>query len=198
MATVGQQLLLVVAGSLLTAVLGLVWVWRQSARPSLEAAQIKILRAQLADEMARNDKLAERSDRLAARVEALEEEQEIMREERRADREEAAVLLSELRELRQGIELLIAQLKKAELTPVWQPPEPKPRRNERPQAITLAMRIADGFDIEEMNNLAFDLGIHKSDFGGETRETRARELVSLVRRLGLEKSLAARVKELRP
>lgn len=191
------QLLVTLLAALGLAALGMMWLYRQSAAPSREARQIEILRGQLADEMARNDKLATRSDRLAVRVDALEAEQETLRAEMETDREEAATMREEIGELRAGIRQLIHQLEQAQIPPVWHPPAERPKRA-RSATAALVARIESGFDMEEMNSLAFDVGINRESFTGQTLSARAREMVKVAERLGKLKEMAARVEVLRP
>ncbi len=205
------ELLAAVFIALMVAAAGVGWAYRQSQRPSREAQLIVALQAQLNAEIDRNNKMALRSDRLSARQDELEEELEAMREAHLAeleamreahesDREEAAALRAEVEEMRRGIDLLIVQLKKAEIPPAWQPPEPKARRTKvtSPRPASLTARIATHFDIEEMNSLAFDVGIDHQAFGGTTLEARARELVRAAGRRGRTAALERRISELRP
>lgn len=193
-----RQLLLGAILALGLAYISVFWLYRQLGRPSRESQQIEVLRAQLADEMARNDKLATRSDRMLERIEALEAEQELILVAHEADREEAANLRAEVAELRHGIKLLITQLKKADLSPEWHPPEPSARRKRPASGTSMASRIAAQFNIDEINSLAFDVGIDPESFTGATVDTRARELVKFVARRGKLTMLEQRIEEIRP
>ena len=132
--------------------------------------------------VARQDALEAKNDALETKIDQLEDD-----------------LLDARREMddwRRGMKLVFEQMRVANLVPIWQPEERQYRA--RPDA-TLAQRIAAQFNIDEMNMLAFDIGILSDEFGGATREARARELVDLVARRGTSYTAAlnARIKELR-
>lgn len=84
------------------------------------------------------------------------------------------------------------------------PPAPMPPAElDRPfggpdEATTLARRIQRQFSVDELNSLAFDIGVSAEEIPGQTRQARARELVELVARRGLTDDLIRRMDELRP
>lgn len=117
--------------------------------------------------------------------------------ERRIDDHEALRLLDaaeqsrqshEILELRHGLAILIAQLRRANLTPEWQPATTVPPAAGRQQAQTgqmvlLWQRIEDEFDLEEQAELWFTMG-WGNDIRGETAGERARALVAYANRRG--------------
>ena len=127
-----------------------------------------------------------RWEALARRVDAQDEEIDALKEERLEMRGEIAELLH-------GVEKLIAQLEGAHLVPVWRPRVAKAKTGP-----LLAGWLAEAFSVEELDSLAFDVGIGKETFRGETVEARARELVERARRLGKMGELERRAGELRP
>lgn len=73
----------------------------------------------------------------------------------------------------------------------------KPRAVLVPQAI-LRRRIADHFSIEELNTLAFDLGLASDQIEGSTRDARTQALIVACERRGLMEELIALCREQRP
>lgn len=117
--------------------------------------------------------------------------------ERRIDDHEALRLLDaaerarqshEILELRHGMAILIAQLRRANMTPEWTPAAAVPPAMSRQQAQTdrmvlLWQRIEDQFDLEEQAELWFTMG-WGNDIHGETAGERARALVAYANRRG--------------
>lgn len=124
-----------------------------------------------------------RWEALARRVDAQEEEIDALKEERLAMRGEIADLLH-------GVERLIGQLEEAHLVPVWRPKTAKTGAR--------AGWLAEAFSLEELDSLAFDVGIEKESVRGETVAARAHDLVDRARRLGKLGELERRARELRP
>jgi hypothetical protein len=141
----------------------------------------------LASQAARLDGQARRIDELEASMDAQE----------RAHRAEMAVLKEELEDAYQGLHLLIEQIRDAALEPVWMP---KKRGALKGGAgvETLAARMVEWFNRDELDNLAFDIGIRADSLPGESVETRARQLVNMAKRTGKLEALEGRVTALRP
>lgn len=143
-------------------------------------------------------KMDERLDRMRQRYDAQQEEIDELRAEMLSDREELAELRVEIAEWRAGMRLVFAQLKAAGMTPAWSPREQPASRASHRVSAALAARIARQFNREEIDGLAYELGILSDEFGGETVAAHARELTDLAWRRGLSEALVKRVNELRP
>ena len=181
----GLNLSVVIGAGLLMAVGGLIWLWRVSSRPSIVDRQEMTLGKQ----QARMDRMQNEIDDLRRTINDNHESYE----------EELAELRAVLDEWWHGMKLVFEQMAAAQLTPVWQPkPMPVKRKRADKPSSALAEKLAAQFSIEELNNLAFDIGVLPEEFGGATREARARELVELCHRRGITLALEARRKELRP
>ena len=102
----------------------------------------------------------------------------------------------EIRELRDGISQLVEQIRRANMTPIWTPEQVK--RRPRSTSSTLARRISAGFTVEEMAGLAFEIGLSGDDLRGDTREERARALVTYMENRGRLSDLRRLVDEQRP
>jgi hypothetical protein len=63
---------------------------------------------------------------------------------------------------------------------------------------TLRRILADGYNIDELRDLCFELGIDYEDIPGDTRSAKARELVLFARRRGLEARLVEQIMRDRP
>lgn len=102
----------------------------------------------------------------------------------------------EMRQLKDGIHLLVTQIRGAGMEPVWTPElVTKAQRFSRAR---LARTIDERFSVEEINNLAYEFGISADELAGDTRASRARALVTWASdhdRLG---ELQRRVAILRP
>ena len=120
---------------------------------------------------------------LALRVEELESL-------RLLDAAERGKLQQELDELRRGIGVLIAQIRRAGMTPEWIPappapaPDPRGQKAETERQVHLYQMIEHQFDVDEVNGLAFDLGIPPDELTGGTGAARARALVLYAQRRG--------------
>lgn len=170
------------------AALSVGWLWRASSQPGLVEQMERTLTSQEA-----------RMDRLRAALDEQQSEIDELRIEVTVGREKMAELHAEMDEWRRGMALVFDQLKAADISPAWQPRE-RSNRAVRPRSdAPLARRIAAQFNIEEINSLAFDVGVLAEEFGGNTRQARARELVELMGRRGAAytTALLARVNELR-
>lgn len=148
----------------------------------------------IADMEARLDRMRQRYDELQAEVDELHTEMT-------SDREEMAEMRVEMAEWRAGMKLVFEQMKAANLTPVWQPRQRPARQTSKPSSRannTLAARIARQFNMDELNGLAYDMGVVSEEFSGQTTTARARELVDMAYRRGFSAALIKRINELRP
>lgn len=82
----------------------------------------------------------------------------------------------ETRQLRDGINRLVSQIRGAGMEPVWTPE--RVTKKERFSRATLARSIDERFSVDEINELAYEFGIHADELTGETRAARARALVT--------------------
>jgi hypothetical protein len=120
------------------------------------------------------------------------------------DAAERTRMHQELNELRRGITVLIAQVRRAGMTPEWTPATvtaPTPTAENGQQAETdrlvdLWQRIAERFSAEEIADLAFRLGI--PDSHAETDGARARDLVTMAKRRDKLEQLVALCRRERP
>lgn len=106
-------------------------------------------------------------------------------------------LRNEVAALRAGVAVLIRQLQENSIEPQWSPAGSVPLPQRIDKAI-LARRLARYFNIDEMNTLMFNLGIDDEELSGDTRQTRARELVEYAERHDQLDVLATAVGNLRP
>jgi hypothetical protein len=141
---------------------------------------------------------------LALFVRGLAERIDELESLRLLDAAERAQLHRELNELRRGISILIAQVRRAGMVPEWTPeamPVTYPRivtgqQAETDRLVTLWQRIADRFSMEEIADLAFRLGLPESR--ADTAGAAARELVNNARRRGLLDRLDELCRDERP
>lgn len=133
---------------------------------------------------------------LAERIEYLESQQLL-------DAAEIARQDREINELWRGVAVLIAQVRRAGMTPEWEPetapvttPPVAGQRAETSRLVDLWQRIADGFSMDEITDLAFRLGLPESH--SDTAGARARELVNAARRRRLLKELVELCRNERP
>lgn len=138
---------------------------------------------------ARFDRQQARLDAQAKRIDQLEAEIDDLREGRVIDHEE-------MRELRDGIGLLVEQIRKANMTPVWTPENVK--RRPRTGQTALARQIEQLFTLDEIDGLAFDMGIDKGQLSGDTLGPRARALVAFAADRGRLNELRRAVTDARP
>lgn len=173
--------------------IGAAWYFisvRNTADPGYTYTTIATLESALSSQQRTNVVLQRRMDQVEHEIDRL-------REERQIDRTQIAAMQGELDLLYSGVQRLIEQITTLGAEPVWQPPRrsPSARINSRAE---LSRRIIAGFNIEEINSLAFDINLGEESFAGETAATRARTLVELAARRGLLNDLEKRVNELRP
>jgi hypothetical protein len=175
---VSDTALIIVVGMLLTAVT-FAFLWKQGVGPGIIEKQ--------------QDSL----DKQHVRIEHLQQEIDELRTAMLLDRDLLAAIRGEMKEWRRGMQINFDQMKEAGLTPRWIPRNMDeildvPRPNS-----TLAQKLAERFNVEELDSLAYDIGILADDFTGETRQSRARELVQVAHRLGMTAKLRERAAQLR-
>lgn len=175
-----------IAIGFLLALVGIVLPWRGVIQPDA-LAKMEVIAASTEARM----------DRMRASQDRLQNELEELRGEMLSDREELADMKIEMAEWRHGMTLVFEQMRAANLTPAWQPRKRPPRASSAAGKSALAHRITRQFNIDEINSLAYDLGIVPEEFAGGTVATRARELTDLAWRRGISEALAKRVNELR-
>ena len=122
-------------------------------------------------------------------MDAMQAEIDDLREGREIDHEE-------IRDLRDGIGRLVEQIRQAHMEPIWTPSEVK--RRPRGGGAALVKRIVTGFNIEELDGLAYELGISHDTLPGKTIQERARELVRYMDSRGRINDLRRAVDENRP
>lgn len=134
----------------------------------------------------------ELSDRLAT-----------LENDRQRDHAEMQRLRIRLTELEIGVRVLIAQVKRLGESPDWggddaTPVEPESAETAGVDNMTLHRNIATLFDADEIDDLAFRLGIPPDEIEGKRRETRARNLVLYADRRERVDELVELVRQLRP
>lgn len=118
-------------------------------------------------------------------------------------RQETENLRQEVDELRRGVTSLTRQIEAADMTPAWRLPvkESGPVKDGKPagvDAVALQQFIAEFFNLEDMRDLAMRLGVDFEDVAGETKEAKARSLVSYMKRRKRLSELRDLVRQLRP
>ena len=170
---------LVVAAGLGLAMVSMVWLWHTSARPSI----IERLERSMVSNQTRLDTQEGEIDELRRQIQEL-------RESRLADH---ALLQEWIAYARRLAEMFRAATGK-------EPPEEphgQPRPLEQVSLVGLARRIDGCFSLEEMNNLAFELGL-EGKVVGESTEARASSLVLAAMRRGRLVDLVAIARRERP
>lgn len=116
---------------------------------------------------------------------------------------ERGKLQHELDDLRYGVGVLIAQIRRAGMTPEWTPAPPSPSPNpcgqeaETERQVHLYQAIECQFDMDEMVDLAFRLGLPDIS-RTETVGARARALVMHAKRRHKQDELVALCRQERP
>ena len=103
----------------------------------------------------------------------------------------------EVENLLHGVQMLSEQVQALGHKPAWKPPHGVMSQRVNSRA-ALMLKIYHGFSIQEINDLAFQLGINPEELSGDTVKARARELVSIAGRRGVMTDLLALVREERP
>lgn len=188
MASVTQQTVFVLAVALAAAVPGLLAIWLWKRREEHERSQFEVqaqLRRQLQEQI---DAQQQTIRFLNKRVDDLQKSHAREFAETEMLRQEIENLRQEVGELWRGVPILLGQLKAADITPAWSPPaqrskRPLVRRNNGRQVDPVALQqlIAERFSLEEINDLAFQLGIESDDLSGTTKRGKARALVEYLK-----------------
>lgn len=140
---------------------------------------------------------------LTAYVRGLSERIDDLESLRLLDAAERAQQHDELNELRRGLAILVAQIRRSGQTPEWTPaamPSPVPislRQTATDRMVEMWQKIAEYFDLEEQEELWFELG-WGSAIRGDTAGERARMLVSHANRRGRLGDVETLCREKRP
>lgn len=129
---------------------------------------------------------------LSTRISSLEKERE---------RDHAAMLRIQLRlaEVEIGVRILIAQVKRLGAEPDWVPSADAPETiSDIIDDVSLYRSIAALFNVEELDDLAFRLGLDPESLEGKRKETRARSLVTAAKQRDLLPELIDVARQLRP
>lgn len=137
----------------------------------------------------RLDDTLQRLDKAFERIDQLETEMDDLRDERDADHELMQAWIAYARKT-------TARLK--ELTGEEPPPEPSSVPRRRTGRVALARWIEQRFSVEEIDGLAFEMGLSTDELSGETRAARARSLVQWAGDRSLLADLRRRVEAARP
>jgi len=97
-----------------------------------------------------------------------------------------------------GAARLIAQLEREGVEPEYRLPEALGRPVEEGDAAVLHGMLVEKFSQEELDALAFGIGIAPESYGGATRSARALALVQVASRHGQLEELAAAARKARP
>lgn len=140
---------------------------------------------------------------LEQRVEQQEERIGDLESIRLLDAAERERQNSEMTDLRRGVAILVAQLRRAKMEPEWSPaPLPAPFATSRQQNATerqvwLWQLIAERFDVNEQSELWFEMGWQEDERGATVGE-KARQLVAYAHRHGALDELVALCRVKRP
>ena len=122
--------------------------------------------------------------------------------EKERQRDHAEMLRIQLRvaELEIGVRVLIAQIRRMGGEPEWNvaPDGPIPPVSEVIDDTALYRSIAALFDVDELDDLAFRLGIEPDELEGKRRDSRARSLVQYAKRRDMLPELIDIARQLRP
>lgn len=161
------------------AIWGISWIWRASARPGI----IERLERAMVSNQTRLDTQEMEIDDLRRQIVEL-------RESRIADHALLNEWIAYARRLAAMIRDLTGQEPPAE-------PGGRPRPISQVELTRLARTIEARFSMEEIANLAFDLGVD-GKVSGETAEARAASLVKVAQKRGLTARLIELCREKRP
>ncbi len=142
-------------------------------------------------------KQQETLDRQYARMDSMQNELDQLRATMNVDRETFSSLKAEMEEWRNGMELNFQQMSEAGMVPRWSPKVTRNAESPKRTWADLAAFIVDKFNTDEIDSLAFDLGISPDGFYGRTRDARTRELIEYAIRHNKLAELEERARELR-
>ena len=146
----------------------------------------RVMEASLSSQAARLDAQARRMDELEAEIAA----------QRAKHVAEMSALREGLEEAYRGIKVLMEQLGEAGIVPGWKPAAKVVKKGGA--GVSLPTLIVAAFSRDEIDGLAFDVGIDPESLGGETKAARARELVTAARQQGRLERLVEVCREFRP
>lgn len=143
---------------------------------------------------------------LTGRVDELEQARAREYAETEILRQETESLRQEVDDLKRGVTSLTRQIEAADMTPAWTPAARPDQENGagkggKPAAVdapALQQFIAEHFNLDEMRDLAMRLEVDIEDVAGETKEGKARSLVSYMKRRKRLTELRDLVRQLRP
>lgn len=144
-----------------------------------------------------NAQLKIENARHQVQIDLLDAERQQIRDERIHDRTQLSAAIIELEMLYDGVKLLTNQIERLKALPDWTPPRNAPTRRVNSRA-ALMRTIQAKFSLDEMKDLAFDIGIEADKLPSTDKDSVARELVATATRNGTLQDLISRVAELRP
>lgn len=196
----GMQIfwMVAVAAAVTLPVLAAFLMWKRQAEFQFQT--LSDLRGQMQEQIDAQQKTIRF---LTGRVDELEVARAREYAETEILRQETESLRQEVGELRSGVASLTRQLEAADMTPAWRPPvkEGGPVKDGKPagvDAVALQQFIAEFFNLEDMRDLALRLDVDFEDVAGETKEAKARALVSYMKRRKRLVELRDLVRQLRP
>ena len=148
--------------------------------------------------------LVQLTTELSNRLTTLERDRERDYLERQAERQRDHAIIAKLQrrvaDLEHGIERLGAQVVRLGGVPEWElpPAEPLPVIQNPIDETALYRSIAALFDVDELDDLAFRLGIEPDELDGKRRDTKARSLVQYAKRRDMLPELIDIARQLRP
>ncbi len=148
--------------------------------------------------------LVQLTTELSNRLTTLERDRDRDYLERQAERQRDHAIIAKLQrrvaDLEHGVERLGAQVVRLGGVPEWElpPAEPLPVVQTVIDDTALYRSIAALFDVDELDDLAFRLGIEPDEIDGKRRDTRARALVQYCKRRDLLPELIDIARQLRP
>lgn len=148
--------------------------------------------------------LVQLTTELSNRLTTLERDRERDYLERQAERQRDHAIIAKLQrrvaDLEHGIERLGAQVVRLGGVPEWElpPAEPLPVIQNPIDDTALYRSIAALFDVDELDDLAYRLGIEPDELDGKRRDSRARSLVQYAKRRDMLPELIDIARQLRP
>jgi hypothetical protein len=148
--------------------------------------------------------LVQLTTELSNRLTTLERDRDRDYLERQAERQRDHAIIAKLQrrvaDLEHGVERLGAQVVRLGGVPEWElpPAEPLPVVQTVIDDTALYRSIAALFDVDELDDLAFRLGIEPDELDGKRRDAHARSLVQYCKRRDLLPELIDIARQLRP
>lgn len=185
---------LIVAAAMIVAMLFSYAVTAQAQRK--EPSSWQDMEDRFDRQQARFDRQGVQLDAQSRRIDELQQEIDDLREARAADNELLQSWISYAQSWITYARELAAKFK--QMTGQEAPPEPMITHQATPGRASLSQFIREKFSVEEIDGLAFDLGLAPDQLPGNTRSTRARALVQWAADRGMLDELRRRVEEARP